>query len=136
MSGGSKHDGGKIRMDLLPVEALQALGRVLSMGASKYGDRNWEEGIKYGRVYGALLRHLFAWWRGENLDPESGLNHLDHVLANAAFLRTYEDRGMGCIYDDRPDRGRWFKTLGGSIEVPIEMIQHEQVQEELHDNND
>lgn len=101
MSEGAKHDDGKIRMDLLPVEALEALGRVLSMGAHKYGDRNWENGINYGRVYGALLRHLLSWWKREDIDPESRLNHLDHVLANAAFLRTYVRRGMA-EFDDRP----------------------------------
>jgi hypothetical protein len=38
------------------------------------------------RYYAAALRHLPAWRGGEELDPESGLTHLAHALANAAFL--------------------------------------------------
>ena len=36
--------------------------------------------------YSALLRHLFAWWGGEDRDPESGFSHLDHSAAMLAFL--------------------------------------------------
>lgn len=99
---GKKFDGGKLRMDLIPIESIEATARVLTMGAEKYGDRNWENGLLYSRVYAALLRHVLAWWKGETIDKESGLNHLDHVLANASFLRTYQARGMDTEFDDRP----------------------------------
>jgi len=96
---GRKSDQGKRRMDLIPPEAMEALADVLTMGAAKYDARNWEKGFAWGRSVAALLRHLFAWMRGENKDPESGLSHLAHVLCNAAFLVTFEVRGIGT--DDR-----------------------------------
>lgn len=99
MTEGNKFDHDKPRHDLIPPEALTALGDVLGMGADKYGARNWEHGMAWGRPYAALLRHLLAWWGGEDRDPESGLSHLHHVLTNAAFLVAYEARGIGT--DDR-----------------------------------
>jgi hypothetical protein len=97
---GNKWDGGKTRMDLLPVELMTAVGTILTGGAKKYGDRNWEKGLEWSRVYAATLRHLFAWWSGEDKDPESGHSHLWHVATNIAFLIAYEARGTG--KDDRP----------------------------------
>jgi len=99
MSTGRKDDQNKPRMDLIPPESLWALAVVLGFGARKYGDRNWECGMRWSRYYAALLRHLIAWWGGENDDPESGMPHLWHVLCCAVFLVTYEDRGIG--EDDR-----------------------------------
>lgn len=83
---GLKWDKKKLRMDLIPVEALERLAEVLTYGANKYTDRNWEKGISWSRTYGAALRHLTAWFKGEDLDPESGLPHLGHAICNLAFL--------------------------------------------------
>lgn len=55
--------------------------------------------MDWSRVYGAMLRHQNAWWRGEDTDPESGRSHMWHVACCAAFLLTYEMRGVG--RDDR-----------------------------------
>ena len=87
---GVKFDEGKNRLDLLPTEFLEGVGHTLSFGANKYDDENWRGGIKYHRVYGSLLRHLFSWRKGEVLDPESGMPHLWHVGCNLAFLITFE----------------------------------------------
>jgi hypothetical protein len=87
---GVKNDVGKNRLDLIPPEAIEALGWVLTHGAEKYGDNNWRGGIKYSRIYGATLRHLTAWAKGEEKDTESALPHLWHALCELAFLVTYE----------------------------------------------
>lgn len=89
-----KDDGEKLRFDLIPPEAEKGLAEILTFGAGKYGDRNWEEGLNHERVIGALRRHLNAWQRGEKLDPETGQSHLKHLLCNAVFLVTYEERGL------------------------------------------
>lgn len=91
-AAGVKHDVGKLRLDLIPPEAMRAMGDVLTYGADKYGDRNWEKGISADRVYAALLRHLLAWREGEATDPESGLPHLAHALTNAGMLVALERR--------------------------------------------
>lgn len=95
-----KNDAGKLRMELIPPDALEALARILTDGAIKYSSRNWELGMEWSRPYGALLRHLLAWWSGQDNDPESGHSHMWHVLTNAVFLTSYQQRGIG--KDDRP----------------------------------
>lgn len=97
---GVKFDQGKLRMDLLPPDALEALARILTDGAEKYGEYNWSKGMKWSRPYAALLRHLMAFWAGQDNDPESGHPHLWHVLTNAVFLTSYQIREIG--EDDRP----------------------------------
>ena len=75
----------------------------ISRPVPQVGERNWERGMDWGRVYAALLRHLFAWWGGEASDPETGKSHLHHVGCCVAFLIAYEARGTG--KDDRPGAG-------------------------------
>lgn len=96
---GTKKDEGKIRLDLVPPELLFAVGDILTFGASKYSERNWEKGMKWGRVYGALMRHMWKWWKGENTDEETGKSHLWHAGCCIAFLIAYEERKIG--EDDR-----------------------------------
>lgn len=96
---GRKDDQAKVRIDLMPPEAVEAISAVLTFGARKYGDRNWENGMAWGRVFGALMRHMWAWWRGEKSDPETGMSHLWHAGCCIAFLIAYEARGAGT--DDR-----------------------------------
>lgn len=96
---GVKFDEDKVRMELLPPELLVGTAQILTFGAEKYGVRNWEGGMDWSRVFGALMRHMWAWWKGENLDPETGHSHLKHAACCIAFLMAYEERGTG--KDDR-----------------------------------
>lgn len=109
MSEGRKDDGGKVRLELLPPELLYATATILTFGANKYADRNWELGMSWSRVFGALMRHLWAWWGGKGpttksflfgeTDEETGHSHLWHAACCIAFLITYEERNVG--EDDR-----------------------------------
>lgn len=58
-----KNDDNKQRYDLLPAYALDELVKVYSMGAKKYAPRNWELGMAYSRVFAAIMRHAWAWFR-------------------------------------------------------------------------
>lgn len=98
---GTKFDDGKVRLDLLPTDALKEIARVLMHGSDKYGDYNWLKGLSYSRVYASLLRHITSWWEGEDKDYESGLSTLAHVGCCCLFLLTYQLRGMTDL-DDRP----------------------------------
>lgn len=98
---GEKKDEGKSRLELVPYDAVRGVADILTIGSIKYSARNWELGIAYGRVFGAVQRHLTSWWQGENLDPESGKSHIDHALTELMFLSAYEKRGMS-QFDDRP----------------------------------
>jgi hypothetical protein len=86
MAEGVKHDGGKSPLDLLDPVALEGIAAVLAFGAKKYAAHNWRGGISYSRLIAALLRHTFAILRGEYVDPESGLPHIDHVGCCWMFL--------------------------------------------------
>lgn len=97
---GLKFDTGKVRFDLLPVRALEGVAMVLTYGAKKYSDRNWEKGIAYGRLFRAVMGHVWAWWRGVEVDEESGLHPLDHALCDLMMLR--EMTFIHPELDDRP----------------------------------
>jgi len=97
---GVKFDADKPRYDLLPPEGIGAVADILTVGAKKYAARNWEQGMDWSRPFGAALRHLFAWWGGENTDRDTGRSHLWHAACNIFFLIAYEARGSGT--DDRP----------------------------------
>ncbi len=99
-SAGIKYDGEKPRYDLIPPSTLKALATILTFGANKYAARNWEKGIAWGRVFGALMRHLWAWWGRENKDPETGESHLWHAQCCLSFLIEYERTHKEL--DDRP----------------------------------
>lgn len=85
MSGGTKHDQEKVRLDLLSSRWLTGTGAVLTFGAKKYDDHNWRKGIKLSRLLAACLRHLFAFLGGEDRDPETGLSHLYHASCCLMF---------------------------------------------------
>lgn len=97
--GGTKYDTGKARFDLVAPQWEEGLARVMSYGAQKYADRNWEKGIDVSRCYAALRRHLNAFILGEDVDQESDLPHLMHAQANLMFLWA-----MPSIHPERDDR--------------------------------
>ena len=125
--------GPKPRTDLLPPDALMAAAAVLGDGAAEHGARTWEAGRPFSIDYGALLRHLFRWWCGEDVDPKSGHPHLAHAAARVLILLALHLRQLppdpewGEI-DDRPTRParrprtvlieeprrrRWWQTIPG-----------------------
>lgn len=90
-------------MDLLDPSFTEGVAKVLTFGARKYAADNWRGGIEYTRLISAMLRHIAAIQRGEDIDPESGLPHVYHVGANAQFL--------GWMQQERPDLDdRWKKV--------------------------
>lgn len=103
LTEGTKYDDGKLPLDLWSPYALEETARVLAFGAVKYEPYNWAKGIKYSRVFSALLRHLWAFWKGEKLDKETGIHHLAHAMCCLMFLLHYEmNHRKYRSYDDRP----------------------------------
>lgn len=86
---GLRFNQGKRRYDLITPFALEQLSEVLTRGAEKYAERNWELGMKWSSVIASLKRHLEAYINGEDYDSETGLLHISHVLTNALFLTEY-----------------------------------------------
>jgi hypothetical protein len=110
-----KFDNGKVDWSLVPFEALEGMVRVLEFGANKYAAHNWRQGggFKFTRLINSLLRHVFAFARGEDLDPESGLSHIWHAQCNLLFLAMY-------IKDPKTFTGedRYGKICRGLTESP------------------
>lgn len=94
-----RFDSGKLRYDLIPPEWEEALALVLTKGAAKYADDNWQnsagkpESFRWRRrCLASLRRHLAAWQRGEHLDPEIETRHLAQVAWNALAIMWYDIR--------------------------------------------
>lgn len=94
-----KHDKGKPPIGLIPRSALEAEARVLDFGAKKYGRHNWCGGMDHSRMSDAALRHILAYIDGEEVDPESGEDHLAHARCCLGFLIEYRAKKTG--KDDR-----------------------------------
>lgn len=96
---GLRYNTGKLRYDLLHPLATEGIVKVLTKGAEKYLPKNWEKGMSWMSVVASLKRHLAAFEKGEDFDPETGLLHMDHVQCNAHFLSAYYK--IAPQYDDR-----------------------------------
>jgi len=103
---GKKDDADKPRYDLFPCAPLEALAKLYAMGAKKYGDRNWENGLRWGRVYRAMIGHAVKWWQGEKYDPVDFQHHLSSVVWGAFALMEYENTHPEL--DDRVKKPKWF----------------------------
>ena len=88
---GRKDDKNKTDWSFLPIQALAGVAEILKKGS--------QTGIKFSKIYGAIIRHLSAWFFNlENKDTGSGEHHLCHIIANCIMLLTYIDKKE---FDDR-----------------------------------
>jgi hypothetical protein len=89
---GIKHDSGKQRWDLLSWRGVSEVVDVLTHGAEKYGENNWQQiANPRNRYFAAAQRHLIAYWEGEKRDKESGCSHLAHAICCLLFLLWFDD---------------------------------------------
>lgn len=109
---GARANTGKVSFSILPMHLLAGAARVLMGGLVKYAPWNWSKGMQWSTCVDCLLRHLFKWWFcGEDIDPESGEHHLDHVICNALFLRHYQ-----MTYKDGDDRPPAFADFASEFD--------------------
>jgi len=72
-------------------------------GGRKYGTHNYRSmGVLASVYYDASMRHLMAWWEGEDIDSDSGLSHVTKALSCLSVLR--DSMLMENWKDDRPIR--------------------------------
>ena len=88
---------------------LEEVAEHFTKGAAKYPDvapgrANWSLGYPWSWSFDALCRHLWAWWHGEDDDPETGSHHLAAVIFHALVLGEFQRDGLG--EDDRPSHHR------------------------------
>lgn len=84
---GVKYDMEKPDYSLLPPYALEDVVKVLTLGSQKYSRDNWKL-LKNARMryFAAAMRHLWARFRGEITDPESGIDHGAHAVCCILFM--------------------------------------------------
>ena len=80
-----RFNDGKPQWHLVDFDSLLPLVRVLEFGAGKYGAFNWQKKTDKHTIIDSMLRHAFALNKGEELDKESGLHHIGHILSNCLF---------------------------------------------------
>lgn len=91
----------KVSFAYIPPIALVAEGIVMAQGAGKYGAYSWgHTAVRASTYYNAAMRHLLAWYTGEDLDPESGQSHMAHVRACAGIV--LDAAANNKLVDDRP----------------------------------
>lgn len=88
-------DSGKLPVQDVPVEAIEAIAARLQLGQAKgYPRNNWRKGMNYSSLMGSILRHLQAFQKGEkiDIDDKTGIEqpHLYGAICCLAFLVTYE----------------------------------------------
>lgn len=101
---GKRFNEGKTRHDLLKPFTQEQFARVLTEGAKKYGDNNWEMGMAWSKVIASLKRHLIEIELGNDYDDETKCLHSAHIMCNAAFLTEYYN-----IFPEGDNRNQWFK---------------------------
>lgn len=100
----------KVPLHLWPSTATAVGSIALLNGALKYGRSNWRvAGVRSSIYYDAAIRHLNAWFEGEEKDPDDGVDHLGAVLACVAIL--VDARAAGKLNDDRATPGGYRKTI-------------------------
>jgi dATP/dGTP diphosphohydrolase, N-terminal len=102
----------KIALSKFPAVAQAHAAHAMMWGAYKagvdgngYGPHNWRSAPVRASVYvDAALRHLLAWYEGEDRAPDSGCHHLGHLLAGIGIL--IDAQACGTLVDDRPICGK------------------------------
>lgn len=124
-TGAQREKLNAIPYDLVPFQEMtDAYARVAEYGARKYAAWNWSKGLSRSQILGSLLRHTFAYLRGEERDsgPKgSGLLHTDHILWNAVTL--VHNVHWGLEDGRRAEPPREYKTKGENV-LPPNPVQH------------
>lgn len=91
----------KVPFSTVPSPVIAEVGLAMLEGALKYGRHNYRAiGVRTSVYYDAALRHLTAFWEGQDIDPDSGLPHVVKAIACLAVLR--DSQLIGNVVDDRP----------------------------------
>ena len=79
-------------------------------GQEKYGPYNWRKtNVRLSVFMDAALRHLLAYYDGENFAKDSGVHHLGHAKACIGII--IDGFESGVLIDDRPPKGNAAQIL-------------------------
>jgi hypothetical protein len=93
----------------IPSHVLFEVGMGMFEGGWKYRESNYRViGVRASIYFDAAMRHLIAWWEGEDIDPASQIHHISKVISCLMVLRDCQmqsENGSGVEYkDDRPPK--------------------------------
>lgn len=94
-----RYNDNKAKWSLIDFNSMTFLVKVMEMGIGKYGYNNWKKGRSFTETWESLFRHVMTWKETEDLDKESGINHIGHAMANLMFLAHMTDNKP--YFDDR-----------------------------------
>lgn len=96
-----KETKGKMRYSLLPPEAIEMACRGFEAGLAggHHEENDWRNGLEWSKWLDAMMRHVEAFRRGEDIDHSDGKHHWEGVLATAMIIAAHIKSGLG--KDDR-----------------------------------
>lgn len=108
----------KAPMSAVPANVMAEVGLAMLEGACKYGRHNYREaGVRGSVYYDGVMRHIMDWWEGQDIDPDSGMNHITKAITSLVVLRDAMHQGKWT--DDRPPPSKPFypelNRLAGEI---------------------
>jgi Domain of unknown function (DUF5664) len=90
------------------VRRLVSIG--MMEGAMKYGRHNYRgAGVRASVYYDATNEHLDDWYEGEDIDPDSKLNHVIKAICSLYVLA--DAIVTGNLVDDRPPRTKKVRDI-------------------------
>lgn len=97
----------KAPMSTVPMGVMAEVGVAMLEGAVKYGRHNYRAvGVRTSVYFDAAMRHLIAFWEGEDIDPDSGMSHITKAITTLTVLRDAQMQSK--CEDDRPPRSENF----------------------------
>lgn len=101
------------------VRRLVSIG--MMEGAMKYGRHNYRPAaVRASVYYDATNEHLDSWWEGEDIDPDSKLNHVIKAICSLYVLA--DAIVTGNLVDDRPPRTRDVSEFKAELQPLIDEL--------------
>jgi hypothetical protein len=122
-STGAQRDSqdGKLRFDLLSTHALRRTTQILTDGATRYGDRNWEAGFPFSRCLASAWRHFISYIEGDTKE-----DHLSQLACNIMFLQHFEEKikagNLDPKLDDRENPCIFGRQYKAAPPAPVEHV--------------
>jgi hypothetical protein len=111
----------KAPLSVLPFPPLYEVAAGMLEGACKYRRHNYRAiGVRASVYFDAAMRHLTAWWEGEDIDPVSGIHHVSKAIAGLLVAR--DSMLQGNFHDDRPPaaNAEWQQRTQDLIDAVLE----------------
>jgi len=112
----------KVPFHVIPPQVLAEVALGLFEGGRKYGEYNYRAAtVAISVYYDAALRHLTAFYEGEDIDPDSGLHHVSKAITTLTVLRDALLNNK--FLDDRPPKptnAEWMKEANAKAAAIVD----------------